>query len=111
MNGSDEVMEAILNSQKEFVGDEQAIAAARKSPLRIDTEGNLTGYYGKKEIATELILKSFYSQTGMPGIRYTKKYLEKNDLQLPEGVETPHRERDFLDKIVNYVRKDLLNTA
>lgn len=102
MSGSQEILEAILESQKDFIGKRQALSAARESPLEIDREGNIQDYYGEEEIAIEILLQRFYERTGDPGLRYSQKYLHKEDLKLPNAVELPKRKPGLVEKISNF---------
>lgn len=45
----------IVEDQKEFLGPEVALKQARKAPLRIDSEGDVVGFYGKGENALEIL--------------------------------------------------------
>ncbi len=99
MSDSKALLEAILESQKDFVGEKQALSAARESPLQIDRDGDVKDFYGTEKIAVEILLQRFYERTGGPGLRYTRRYLAQKDLELPEDVELPERGPGLLEKI------------
>lgn len=52
------VMERIVEDEKDALGEEVALKWARKTPLKINAEGEITGFYGKGEDAVD-ILRSY----------------------------------------------------
>lgn len=50
-----DVMERIVEKEKDALGEEVALKWARKTPLKINPEGELTGFYGKGEDAVEIL--------------------------------------------------------
>lgn len=53
-----DVMARIVEKEKEALGEEVALKWARKTPLKINADGEITGFYGKGEDAVE-ILRSY----------------------------------------------------
>lgn len=51
-------MERIVEEEKDALGEEIALKWARKTPLKINSDGEITGFYGKGEDAVE-ILRSY----------------------------------------------------
>lgn len=104
MEDYEKLLSTILDAQKEFVGKKQALSAARRSSLRLTQDGNIEGFYGSGPIATKVLLQVFYRQTGQAGLNYTKRYLRKRGMDIPEEVETPSSNNDILDKIMKKAR-------
>ncbi len=50
-----DLIERLVDDQKDFLGDEVALKQARKAPLRIDSQGNVEGFYGTGEAALETL--------------------------------------------------------
>lgn len=89
MADTQSLIEAIIQSQKDFVGEQEAISAARKAPIDIGPDGEVMGYYGKDEVVVQLLMKNYYNLTGQVGLNYIHSYLERQDMEIPEGVEEP----------------------
>ncbi len=104
MSDSLNLLEAIVKSQKEFVGEEQALSAARESTLQIGAEGEIQDFYGEETVAVEILLQRFYERTGEPGLRYTRRYLHKQDMKLPEDVEKPESGPGIIQKMVKSIK-------
>ncbi|MDY6789602.1 MAG: hypothetical protein SVV03_06620 [Candidatus Nanohaloarchaea archaeon] len=45
------LIQKMVEDQKEFLGDEIALKQARRAPLQIDENGNVNGFYGSGETA------------------------------------------------------------
>ena len=100
---SSEIIDEIVRSQIEFVGEKSAFSAARKAPLEISPEGDVMDFYGEEDVVVEILLKQFYHQTGAAGIRYTRTYLERKDLNIPDEVQMPS-ENDFFGDLMDKIR-------
>lgn len=105
----DKIVEEILEAQKQFVGEKQAISVARRSSLELDQEGQIKDYYGSGEVATKVLLQVFYRQTGQAGINFTKRYLNSRGLEIPENVEIPSRDPGVIQQIREKFRSLLKN--
>ncbi len=53
-----DLMKRIVDEEREALGEETALKWARKTPLRINADGEITGFYGKGEETVE-ILRSY----------------------------------------------------
>lgn len=91
MSTSD-LIDGVVESQKEFVGQRAAMAPARKAPLEIGSDSEIKDFYGEEEVVLEILLEQYYSQTGEAGIKYTKSYLSREGMEIPEEVEMPESE-------------------
>jgi hypothetical protein len=104
MEDYEKLLSAILESQKEFVGEEQALSAARKSSLQLTSDGEIEDFYGQGPVAAKVLIQVFYRQTGQAGLNYAKRYLHSRGMEIPEEVETPSREKDLLEKMLEKAR-------
>lgn len=94
------LLSEILEAQKEFIGEKQALSVARKSSLQLGQDGEIEDYYGSGEVATKVLLQVFYQQTGQAGLNYTKRYLHSRGMEIPEEVETPTRSKGLIDQLL-----------
>jgi hypothetical protein len=63
-----DAIKRIVDEEKEALGEKVALKWARKTPLKIDEEGEITGFYGKGEDAVEILRRytehqEFYLET------------------------------------------------
>lgn len=58
------VIRDIVDTFKDFLGDKTALAKARKAPLFIDKDGNVSAYYGQGRNALEILVNQFESVLG-----------------------------------------------
>ena len=98
-----ELLSAILESQKEFVGDKQALAAARRSSLELSQDGHIEDFYGEGPVAAKVLLQVFFRQTGRAGLNYTRRYLHSRDMEIPQEVDLPERNKDMLDRLLRFL--------
>jgi hypothetical protein len=49
------VLERIVDREKEELGEQVALKWARKTPLKVNENGEITGFYGKGEDAVEIL--------------------------------------------------------
>ncbi len=99
MSDYEQILSEILEAQKEFVGEKQALSAARRSSLELNRDGEIKDFYGSGAVATKVLLQVFYRQTGQAGLNYTKRYLHSRGLEIPEEVEMPSRGKGFIGKM------------
>lgn len=104
MSDSLDLLEAIVESQKEFVGEQQALSAARESTVQVGADGDIQDFYGEETVAVEILLQRFYERTGEPGLRYTRRYLRKQDMKMPEDVEMPERGPGIIQKVIKSIK-------
>ncbi|MFB6182848.1 MAG: hypothetical protein ABEI78_02160 [Candidatus Nanohaloarchaea archaeon] len=50
-----DTIQDIVDEQKEKLGEETALKWVRRAPIQIDSDGNVTGFYGKGEDALETL--------------------------------------------------------
>lgn len=98
-----ELLSAILESQKEFIGDKQALAAARRSSLELSKDGHIQDFYGEGPVAAKVLLQVFFRQTGQAGLNYTRRYLHSRDMEIPKEVDPPERNKDMLDRFLGFL--------
>lgn len=52
-----DVLKRIVENEKDALGEEVALKWARKTPLKINEDGEITGFYGRGEDAVEILRK------------------------------------------------------
>lgn len=104
-----ELLSEVLKAQKEFVGEKQALSAARRSSLELSRDGEIEDYYGSGEVAMKVLLQVFYNQTGQAGLNYTRRHLHSIGMEIPDDVETPSRGTGLLEKIIKKIRSLMEN--
>ncbi|MFT4868792.1 MAG: hypothetical protein ACI83Q_000402 [Colwellia polaris] len=95
-----DVMARIVEKEKEALGEEVALKWARKTPLKINSEDEITGFYGKGEDAVEILRsytehQEFYLEclqktmdavTDLFGEKIGQRYARQAPLEItPEG--------------------------
>lgn len=102
-----QILSEVLEAQKEFVGEKQALLVARKSSLEINRDGEIEDFYGSGEVATKVLLQVFYRHTGQAGLNFTRRYLHKRGLEIPEEVEMPSRREGVLERMKEVISSSL----
>lgn len=59
-----DLQRSILDNVGSFFGYTHAVARARGSPLRIDADGDVTDFYGKGDLATEMLIQELEQEFG-----------------------------------------------
>ena len=54
-----DLMKDLVEDQKKMLGEQVALQKARGTPLEMDKDGDITGYYGKGEDVLETILRKY----------------------------------------------------
>lgn len=103
----EEILSEVLEAQKEFVGEKQALLVARKSSLEINRGGEIEDFYGSGAVATKVLLQVFYRQTGQAGLNYTRRYLHSRGLEIPDEVEMPSRGKGIVEKTMEKIASAL----
>lgn len=95
-----DLMKRIVDEEREALGEETALKWARKTPLKINSDGEITGFYGKGEETVEILRsytehQEFYIEclqkildkmTSIFGRKIGQKYARQAPLEItPEG--------------------------
>lgn len=59
-----EILQIIVDTAVELVGRKVALEQARRSPVELDTDGTVEGYYGDGMTATNLLIEQIESVVG-----------------------------------------------
>lgn len=86
-----ELLSSIIDKIAEMFGKRIALSDARKLPLQLSPEGEVTGYYGEGKTVLKLLVKAYEKDMGKACYPWIKKELEKvkekEDVEISEEIE------------------------
>lgn len=100
------ILQIIVERFKNFSGQKAALSRARKAPLDIDADGNVTGFYGEGEKAIDVLSRQYEAFMGVEAadrkIRKAMVVIDNPSL-LPERLRPRKQENQFLDKVLDHL--------
>jgi hypothetical protein len=104
-----EVSQEIIDSMEVLYGYQEIISLARETPLKVDQDGDIRGYYGPGRVALEILLEKVEEDVGKEpadsriASRIEKKFGEERDELLPTRV-SPYSNRDRPENWVDFFK-------
>lgn len=104
------LLDTILQHHIELVGEKVALTAARRSPLEIDTEGSVKGFYGEGAEALDILTEQFIEMAGpevtLSRIRsIVREELDESDYEaIPERIIPQEDSDDTSTGVVERIR-------
>ncbi|PSH01096.1 MAG: hypothetical protein BRC30_00060 [Nanohaloarchaea archaeon SW_7_46_7] len=105
-----DLMKDLVEDQKKMLGEQVALQKARGTPLEMDKDGDITGYYGKGEDVLETILRKYGEVWGDAVARrkmrktVSKNISEENYEQLPDYMRPKDDQKGMIGSIIQQIR-------
>jgi hypothetical protein len=84
------ILNEMIKVMSELLGSKVALICARRTPLIINPEGKVEGFYGEGKLAVEILLKQYEEVIGEvchePIRKAIKPIIEKKKVKLPKNL-------------------------
>jgi hypothetical protein len=109
------IIQAIVSAFKTFLGDKTALAKARKAPLFIDKNGEVSAYYGNGKNAVDILVQQFETVLGAEVAHLKIRNVVRDEVPeeqwqlLPERIQPSkrtrtEREKNLINRLVSHIK-------
>lgn len=90
------VMQELINTFSSVIGEKAALTLARKAPIKLDADGNITEYYGEDTQAVALLLEQYEGYMGKTVARnLADEILADTDINLSHDTDDEDHHSSF----------------